>query len=352
MASCQTLIFQQPGQVEVQEGPIPEPSSGELLVRTAYSAVSPGTERLVYEGRLPEAVQLDASISALQKEGRYPLPYGYACAGTVVAQGEEVEGRWDGTSVFCFHPHASHFTIAPNDVIRLPESLSLRDASLIPSTETAINLVMDGRPMIGEKVLVLGQGVIGLLTTLLLSDHPLRLLLTCDASQSRRERSEQVGADRSVAPADQERGESIFSVAGVEHSDAMEAGQAYEGVDLCYELTGDPSVMNTAIQSTGYRGRIVVGSWYGTKQSDLALGGRFHRSRIQIQSSQVSSIDPGLRGRWSKGRRMQEVIRILEGRNVTQALGAETYSITKAPTIYERLSTQADRLLQPIFSYS
>jgi len=137
----------------------------------------------------------------------------------------------------------------------------------------------------------------------------------------------------------------------VTQDDAVEAGSTYEGVDLCYELTGAPSVLNTAVQATGYRGRIVVGSWYGTKRADLALGTRFHRSRMRIMSSQVSSIDPELRGRWSKQRRMNEVIRLCDELEVHEILDSETFSLSEASSVYERLVDQNRQLLQPIFEY-
>ena len=147
--------------------------------------------------------------------------------------------------------------------------------------ETAVSLVMDGRPLIGERVAVIGQGVIGLLTAALLRCFPLGRLATFDRFRRRR-RFAVMGADESFDP--------------ILGADSNLAGT----FDVCFELTGAPAGLDQAIRLAGFDGRVVIGSWYGQKRAELDLGGRFHRSRIRLISSQVSSLAPELSGRWRR----------------------------------------------------
>ncbi|MEF8940033.1 MAG: zinc-binding dehydrogenase [Salinivenus sp.] len=334
--SRRRIQFPAPEEAEVITEEAPAPGPGEVRVRTAYSAISPGTERLVYQGNVPGDLQADASIEALQGDTlSYPISYGYACVGTVDALGEGVDSDWMGAPVFAFQPHMSRFVASTDALLRLPASASLTDAVMIPSLETAVNLVMDGRPMIGETVLVFGQGVVGLLTTALLADHPLGRLVAVEPDASRRTRAEAAGAQ---------------AVASVD--DLMEIGEPDSDsgrADLVYELTGRPAVLDDAVPCTGYAGRVVVGSWYGTKTAPIDLGSHFHRSRMRIISSQVSTIDPSLRGRWTKDRRMAVVLGLLD--DVTPSrLISDRFAVEEAPSAYERLAGDAS-MLQPIFTY-
>jgi threonine dehydrogenase-like Zn-dependent dehydrogenase len=200
--------------------------------------------------------------------------------------------------------------------------------------ETAVTLVMDGRPMIGETVTVFGQGVVGLLTVQLLAQHPVASLHAVDPVEARRSVSTELGAQ-------------TFSSA-TELTEALQETSP-DRSDLTYELTGTPSVLNDAIQATGYSGRVVVGSWYGTKSAPLNLGGHFHRSRLNIISSQVSTIDPSLRGRWTKDRRMSTVLDLLSELAPSRLI-TEQFPVEQAPEVYARLVSDRS-LLQPLFVY-
>lgn len=332
------VYFTGPREADVLTEEVPSPAPGEVLVRTEYSAVSPGTERLVYEGKAPENLEADPSIDALKGEAlSYPISYGYACVGTVEAVGKEVDDTWLGTRVFAFQPHVSHFVTPLESLIQLPESVPFQDAVLLPMVETAVNLVMDGRPMVGEKVIVFGQGVVGLLTTQLLSEHPLSRLIAVEQSPYRQSLSKDVGGE---------------TVAGSVSELKLSGNETeYDGADLVYELTGQPSVLNDAIQAAGFEGRIIVGSWYGRKRVSLDLGGKFHRSRLKIVSSQVSTISSAHRGRWSRARRMDIVLDFLRERTPSR-LVTEWVKIDRAPSVYERLSAGDESMLQPVFRYS
>ena len=161
--SVRELWFTQPYHVEVRERSLPPLASGHIRVKNECSAISAGTEMLVYRGQLPSDISLDATLESLQHDQTYPLQYGYACVGRVEQIGAEVDSSWLGKRVFSFQPHASHFTATPEQVILLPDDIEPEAAVFLANMETAVNLVLDGSPALGERVLILGQGVVGLL---------------------------------------------------------------------------------------------------------------------------------------------------------------------------------------------
>lgn len=343
-----SVSFEGPGQVEVREDSVPDPSPREVRVRSTLSGISPGTEKLIYRGKAPTDLPADASLSSLEGASLdFPLSYGYACVGEVDKVGSEVDSGWNGTRVFAFQPHTSAFTCPPGDLIPLPDDVSNEEAALVPSVETAVNFVMDGRPMIGESVVVFGQGVVGLLTTAILSRHPLKNLVSVEPTDVRRRWAREMGAQRTFSPDQQD---ALRAALGVTTKDTAEAEETFEGADLTYEVSGHPDVLADAIDCTGFSGRIVVGSWYGTETSSIALGGRFHRSRMEIWSSQVSTIAPRYRGRWSKARRMQTVLYLLESHSFGQ-LVTHSYPVADAARAYEELDADNPAILQPILRY-
>jgi len=334
--------------VDVVQEPLPAPAPDEVVVRTTVSGISPGTERLIYDGKAPRGLAADATLRSLEGDTlSFPLRYGYACVGQVVDTGGEVEPEWEGRRVFAFVPHQSAFVCRPDQLVPIPESVGSKTAVLVPSVETAVNLVMDARPMLGETLLLLGQGVIGLLTTTLLAEHPLGALYAIEPAQNRRERALGRGATEVFAPDD---GSAIRDALGISSVDARPADQEYEGADASIEVSGAPDALQDALKYTGFRGRVVVGSWYGTDPASLNLGGRFHRSRMRILASQVSTIDPTHRGRWTKARRMQTVLSLLDDASLDDLI-THTYTIDDAPRAYEDLAAAAPGMLQPILRY-
>src|SRR4030095_4155423 len=214
---------------------------------------------------------------------KYPLAYGYANAGIVRKIGKDVDSSWQNKKVFSFQPHTSHYVCHPESLPPIPSSLSLETACFLPNMETAVNLVQDGAPVLGERVLVLGQGVVGLLTTSLLGEFPLDTVVTADKFVLRCKMGEAEGQKSKVSNClVLDPGAADF------HEEALSALK--QGADLTFELSGNPEALNDAITLTRFSGRIVIGSWYGTKPVQVDLGGTFHRSRIKLISSQVSSI--------------------------------------------------------------
>jgi 2-desacetyl-2-hydroxyethyl bacteriochlorophyllide A dehydrogenase len=328
MKKRQALYFESPRQISVREEEIPPLEAHQALVRTTLSAISAGTEMLLYRGQFPQDMALDASIASLENQDGYPIKYGYAAVGVVEQVGKGLDSAWLGKRVFSFQPHHSYFVAGPDDVFIVPPEIPNEDAVFLPNMETAVNLVMDARPLIGERVIIFGQGIVGLLTTALLRQFPLEKLVVVDPVPMRREAALALGVDAAHAP--ETFDESDF--------------------DLALELSGAPVALNAALEKVGYGGRIVVGSWYGQKPVSLDLGGRFHRDRIQIVSSQVSTIAPLFSARWDKPRRLAQAWQMLGRVKPSQWISLRS-PLREAGQVYAMLDTNPQDILQVIFEY-
>jgi 2-desacetyl-2-hydroxyethyl bacteriochlorophyllide A dehydrogenase len=216
------VYFSEPFHVTVQDEPLSPPSRNEVLAQTLVSAISPGTELLIYRGEWPHKLPVDTAIPALAGEFRYPLKYGYATVAKIVEVGPDVPAGWLGRVVFVFAPHQSHVLTTVDQLVPLPPSMAAEDAAFLPNMETAVSLVMDGRPIIGERVAVLGQGVVGLLTAGLLTRFPLGRLVTLDRYALRRERSQDLGVAATLDPADPEVVGKAREALGVETPDVVQ----------------------------------------------------------------------------------------------------------------------------------
>ena len=326
----------------VQQEWLGPPAPGQVLVQTVVSAISPGTELLIYRGQAPTDMRIDETITALSGALTFPLKYGYAAVGRVIAVGSPAEQAWQGRLVFAFQPHASYFLSAPAHLHPVPDSLAPEEAVFLPNMETAVNFLMDGHPLIGERVLVFGQGVVGLLTTALLARVPLSRLITVDSYPSRRERSRGLGAYASLDAGTDDVLARLQACLQDEHG--------APGADLTYELSGNPLALDQAIAVTGFNGRVVIGSWYGQKHADLNLGGRFHRSRIRLISSQVSTIAPEWSGRWTKSRRLHVAWEMLQ--HVRPAhLITHHFPLDQASQAYALLDQHPEEAVQVLFTY-
>ncbi len=333
-----TVFFTAERQVQLITDTLPAPASGEVTVRTCLSAVSAGTEMLVYRNQVPDDMKLDETITALDGNFCYPLRYGYACVGQVGALGAGVPALWQGRRVFAFHPHADYFNLPLVDLLPIPDDIGWEDAVFLPSMETAVNLVMDAEPRLGESAAVFGQGVIGLLCTSLLAQFPLSALAAFDAYPMRRQLALEAGAHAALDPRAEDWRERALMLSGP------------HGFDLSLENSGNPQALDQALVLTGYAGRIVIGSWYGLKPVQVDLGGAFHRSRQRLISSQVSTIDPALSGRWDKARRFQtawsQIRRLRPARWITHR-----FALHDASQAYQLLDEDPREALQIIFDH-
>ena len=298
-----------------------EPDDGEVIVDASLSVVSSGTEKLVYRGDVP-TVEADAPGVG---ELTYPTRYGYSVVGEISEAGGDA-GVGVGERVHVMHPHQGLFSVSADSVRPVPDDLTDEQAVHLPNTETAVSFAMDGRPVVGERVAVFGQGAVGLLTTAVLSSFPVEVV-TFDPLAERRRRSEDMGADGSHPP------------------DALESVRPEDGYDLVYEVSGSTNALDSAVGAAGYDGRVVVGSWYGTESATLGLGVGFHGEDITVSDSQVTEIEPELRGRWTKGRRLEVAWDFVEE---ASGLVTDRFSVKEAEAAYEAVDSGA---LCVVFEY-
>lgn len=339
----QSLVFKAPYEIGIIEEKLPQPATGEVLIQTRFSAISHGTEMMIYRGLFPADTEADLTIPALRHPLQYPFKYGYAVVGEIIATGNGISRDLIGQTVFCLHPHESCFTADTDSVITVPADINPREALFLANMETAVNLLMDGRPVIGEKVAVFGQGVVGLLTTALLAQFPLAALLTLDPYELRRDASQRAGAHLTLDPGLPEAAAQIS---------ACFANDGLNGLaDLTYELSGNPDALNQAIAVTGFVGRIVVGSWYGSKPAAVDLGSHFHRRRLHLISSQVSTLTPDLATRWTHKRRFDVawdmIRRIRPARFITRRI-----PFAQAPEAYQLIDKDPATDIQVVLEYA
>jgi len=333
---AQALFHVAERRVECREVSLATPGEGEVLITSRCSAISAGTEAMIFSGAFPRNTVLDANIASLKGGFTYPFSYGYALVGDVAAAGTGVDQGLIGKTLFAFHPHQDRAVVPLATCHRVPDGMVPEAALFLPQAETALNLVMDGAPLIGERVLVLGQGVVGLLTAGLLAEFPLARLVAAEPLAWRREIATHRGITETVDPTDAGQWENLLA--------------SLNGADLIFELSGDMAVLNLAIEVAGFDGRIVVGSWYGAKSQPLDLGGRFHRNRLRLISSQVSTLSPALTGRWDKRRRIDLAWRMVE-KLQPQRLISQAFPLAQCQLAFETVCARRDGVMQVIFQY-
>jgi 2-desacetyl-2-hydroxyethyl bacteriochlorophyllide A dehydrogenase len=322
--------------VECREVDLAAPGKGEVLLTSRCSAISAGTEAMIFSGAFPKNTTLDVSIESLKGGFAYPFSYGYALVGEVTETGAGVDESLLGRMVFAFHPHQDRAVVPLSACHGVPENVRPEAALFLPQVETALNLVMDGAPLIGERVVIFGLGVVGLLTAGLLAEFPLARLIAAEPLAWRREQAKHWGITETVDPADAGPWQDLLD--------------SLEGADVAFEVSGDMAALNQAIESTGFDGRIVVGSWYGNRSQALDLGGRFHRNRLRLISSQVSTLNPALTGRWDKQRRIDLAWRMVD-KLQPQRLISQSFSLARCQEALETVCARRDGVMQVIFKY-
>ena len=281
------------GQAELRGHDLPVPGPDQALVDTIATGISRGTERLVFEGRVPES-QWPAMRAPLQYgEFPYPVSYGYAAVGSVRAGPAALLGR----RVFCLHPHHDAFVAPAAMCIPVPDPVPDHRAVLAANMETAVNVLWDARPLVGERALVIGAGVVGLLSAFLLTRIPGIDLAVCDIDSGRRGIVEALGA-RFCTP-EEAPGER----------------------DLVIHASASPAGLRLALARCGFEARIVEASWYGDKDVPLPLGEAFHAKRLSIVSTQVGAVAPAMRGRRVFGERLALALSLLDDPRLDALLG-------------------------------
>lgn len=313
---ARALIHTAPRCVEIRELPTPRPAPGEVVVHTMFSGISSGTERLVYRGEVPENLALDETIGALDGAFRHPFAYGYACVG-------EVEDP--GGMVFAFHPHQDLFAARTSDLIPLP-AVDPASATLFPLVETALQVTLDAGTGYRDRVIVLGAGVLGLLTAMLLQRSGQRPL--CAEPQAwRRALASRLGV--TAAPPEE---------------------LAKQEVPLVIDASGNPDAPARALGMLAHEGTLLVASWFGTKPVVLPLGGAFHRRRLTIRSTQVSTIPASLSATWTRSRRRSEAVQLMPELPLAE-LCTHVFPFGKAAEAFRAVDDGTPGLMHAVLDY-
>ncbi|WP_328421155.1 zinc-dependent alcohol dehydrogenase [Streptomyces sp. NBC_00443] len=253
-----------PGEGEIREVALPEPGEGDVLVRSLYSGVSRGTETLVFRGGVPQSQH--AAMRAPFQEGDFPAPvkYGYLSVGMV----EEGPTALVGRTVFCLYPHQTRYVVPASAVTVVPDTVPAARAVLAGTVETAVNALWDAAPLVGDRIAVVGGGMVGLSVAALLARFPGVRLQLVDADPRRAEVAAALGV--AFATPDEALGDRDLVV----HASATEQGLA------------------RSLELLRPEGTVVELSWYGDRRVALPLGEAFHSRRLVIRSSQVGTVSP------------------------------------------------------------
>lgn len=290
------LWFPAAGTCELREEPLPPMVEGEVVVRMLFSGISRGTETLVFNGRVPSS-EFDR-MRGPHMGGKFPFPvkYGYSAVGQIEAGCATLVGK----TVFCLHPHQDLFNANQAAVTVLPAGLPPARAVLAANMETALNIVWDAGILPGDRVAVFGAGVVGSLVAYLASQIIGTEVLLIDRNPARK-----ILADR----------------LGLAFASGEDVAVEF---DVAVNASGSAEALARAIELAGQEAHIVEASWYGDRPVSLPLGGAFHARRLSIVCSQVGSVPPVRRARWTYARRLAKALELLRDNRLDALISGET----------------------------
>lgn len=316
------LWYVGPGRSELREETIVSPAADEVQVRALFGAISRGSERLVHAGRVPasEYGRMRAPFMA----GAFPFPvkYGYATVGRVEAGPPELRGRL----VFSLHPHQNLFTLPASAAFPVPEGVAPRRAVLAANMETALNALWDAAPGPGDRIAVVGGGLVGLLIAYLCARLPGAEVTVVDIARARAGPAQALGAR------------------------FAEPGSAPIDCDLVFHTSGTAAGLASALRLAGEEASIVEVSWYGTGEIAAPLGEAFHSRRLRLLSSQVGQVAPSHRPRWSRERRLAAALALLRD-PVLDLLIAPALDFEDLPRVLSEVFDAGSDVICPLISY-
>jgi NADPH:quinone reductase-like Zn-dependent oxidoreductase len=317
---AQALWYSAPGQADIRQEALAPPGADEVRVRALFGAVSRGTEALVLAGRVPvsEFERMRAPFMA----GNFPFPvkYGYATVGRIEAGAEALRGR----TVFTLHPHQNFFNIPANAAVVLPDDLPPQRAVLAANMETALNGVWDAAPGPGDRIAIVGAGVVGSLVAYLCGRIPGAEATLVDINPARAELAQALGVG--------------FAKPETAEGDC----------DLVVHASGNPAGLGTALALAGEEATVLEMSWYGDAPVTAPLGGAFHSRRLRLISSQVGQIAPSHRPRWSHRRRLAAALTLLTDARLDALLAPPVLFQDLARRLPDILDAKNGILCQPI----
>jgi len=314
--SARAFWLATPGCGEIRAERLQGPEPGEARVRTLYSGVSRGTESLVFRGEVPPSQY--QTMRAPFQQGDFPAPvkYGYCSVGVVEAGPAALCGR----TVFCLYPHQDRYVVPAAALTPIPPAIPPGRAVLAANLETALNVLWDAAPRLGDRITIIGAGVVGGLIARLAGRLPGCVVQLVDVDPRR---------------------EAIANHLGVRFALPE---QAVGEQDRVIHASGSPAGLATALGLAGFEATVVEASWFGAQPVSLPLGEAFHSRRLTIQSSQVGHLAAAQRGRWDHRRRMATVMALLDDPALDALISGES-SFADLPRILAELSTNPNGAL-------
>lgn len=288
------ITMSQHAEVRQTEYQLPD---GYLQIDTLFTGISRGTERLVFEGRVPPGEHATMRAPFQNGDFTFPVKYGYAAVGRVQ------NTHRAGEIVFALFPHQDQFGLPPEDAVQVPADVPPERAVLAANMETALNIVWDAGIQPGDRVAIVGCGVVGALVGYLAARIPGTEVAMIDVDAAR-------------APLAHALGCTFLAPAEVQNRD----GDA----DVVVHASASATGLATAISLAGIESTVVEASWYGTGLTATPLGGRFHQRRLKLVSSQVGRIPPGHSARWTYRRRLQKALALLADPVLDRLISGET----------------------------
>ncbi|SHE99129.1 Threonine dehydrogenase [Modicisalibacter ilicicola DSM 19980] len=285
-----------PGQGALREEALPPAGDTDVRVRTRYSAISRGTERLVFDGRIPASEHVRMRAPFQQGDFPGPVKYGYASVGVV----EQGPAHLLDRNVFCLYPHQDRYVVPADAVLPLPEGLPVERAVLAANMETAINGLWDAGPGIGNRIAVIGAGVVGALIAYLCARIPGTEVQLIDIAPQRAELADTLGIP--FCTPENAAGEN----------------------DLVIHASGTPQGLRSGLRLAGQEATLVEMSWFGQQEVSLPLGEAFHARRLTLRSSQVGTVAPGHRARWDHRRRLALALDLLRDERLDALIDGES----------------------------
>lgn len=325
MASQQTaeaLWYVAPGRAEIRTEPVPAPGPDQVRVRALYGAVSRGTERLVFAGRVPESEHARMRSPFMAGAFPFPVKYGYTTVGRV----EEGPGELVGRCVFALHPHQTVFALPAEAVVPIPEGVPPMRAVLAANMETALNALWDGAPGPGDRIAVVGAGTVGALAARLAARLPGAEVTLIDIAPARRDLAAKLGLGFALPDA------------------------APEDCDLVIHASASAAGLATALRLAGLEATVLELSWYGAGEIPVPLGAAFHSRRLRLVSSQVGMVAASHRPRWSYRRRAAAALALLDD-PVLDALIAPAISFHDLPARLPDILEPAGGVLCQVIRY-
>jgi 2-desacetyl-2-hydroxyethyl bacteriochlorophyllide A dehydrogenase len=281
--SARALWITAPRCAELRTAPLKAPGEGEAVVRALYSGISRGTERLVFNAEVPASEYRRMRAPLMEGDFPFPVKYGYAAVGIVTEGPPPLRDR----TVFCLHPHQDRFVAPVSMLAVLPDSVPPRRAIFAANMETALNAMWDSGAGPGDRIVVVGAGVVGLLIARLAARLPGAEVTVVDVAPERAETARALGCGFAAPCA------------------------APTGADVVFHASVTPQGLATAIHAAGFEGTIVEVSWFGDRATQVPLGGAFHSQRLKLVSSQVGQIATSRRPRWDYARRREAALSLL-----------------------------------------